>query len=148
MRIRAGKSQAEMAQRLALNIAWYADLEKHDDELASTLTLFKAMELASIFGISLHELLDAPPVVGERVALMDLPARILAHARREGMSVGQLEERLGWELQAFLDSPIQLATELPIRFFQEIAAALGINWLALVPDETMSGLPADRAPPP
>jgi transcriptional regulator with XRE-family HTH domain len=134
-RIRAGKSQAEMAQRLGLNIAWYADLETRDDELASTLTMFKAMELASIFGVTLHELLDEPPLADEHIAITELPDRIIAHAKREGISVEQLAERVGWELQEFLGSPVQLAAELPIRFFQALAAALGINWLALVPDE-------------
>ena len=135
LRIRAGKSQAEVAQRLELNAAWYADLERRDGELTSTLTIFKAMELASIFGVTLHELLDEPPPEGERIALVDLPDRILVHVKREGISVGQLEQRLGGELEAFLGSPVQLAAELPICFFQALAACLGINWLALVPDE-------------
>lgn len=134
-RVRAGKSQAEMAQRLALNEAWYADLEKHDGELASTLSLFKAMELASIFGVTLAELLDEPPVTDERIALIDLPDRILAHASRKGISVAQLEEQIGWELQDFVGAPVRSAAGLPIRFFQALAAAIGINWLALVPDE-------------
>lgn len=135
LRIRAGKSQAEMSQLLGLNPAWYSDLEKRDDELASTLTIFKAMELASIFGVTLHELLDEPPVAHERIALTELPERIIAHAKREGISVEQLEERVGWELHEFLGSPLQLAAEFPILFFQALSAALGINWLALVPDE-------------
>jgi DNA-binding XRE family transcriptional regulator len=136
MRIRAGKSQAEMAQRLGLNIAWYADLEARDDELTSTLTIFKAMELASIFGVTLPALLDEPPVADELIALMELPDRILAHAKREGISIEQLEERMGWELREFLGAPVQLAAEFPILFFQALAAALGINWLALIPEET------------
>ena len=135
IRVRAGKSQAEMAQRLELNEAWYADLERHDDELASTLTLFKAMEMASILGVTLAELLDEPPVTDKRIALIDLPARILAHASRKGISMAQLEEQVGWELQDFVGAPVSSAAELPIRFFQALAAALGINWLALVPDE-------------
>lgn len=134
-RIRAGKSQADLARTLDLNIAWYADLEARDEEFASTLTMFKAMELASILGVPLHELLDAPPVAGERIALMGLPDRILAHAKRAGISVEQLEGRVGWELREFLASPVQSAAEMPIEFFQAIAAALGINWLALVPVE-------------
>ena len=92
LRIRAGKSQADMAQRLDLNIAWYADLEKRDDELASTLTLFKAMELASIFGVTLPELMDEPAGAVERVELIELPGRIKAHLKRNGISIGQLEE--------------------------------------------------------
>jgi hypothetical protein len=39
------------------------------------------------------------------------------------------------ELGEFLKSPVQIAAELPILFLQAVAAALGINWLALVPDE-------------
>jgi transcriptional regulator with XRE-family HTH domain len=135
LRIRAGKSQADMAQRLGLNIAWYADLESRDEELASTLTIFKAMELASLLGVTLHELLDEPPLMDERIALMDLPERILAHAKRQGLSVEQMQERLGWELREFLDTPLSAAAELPIQFFRAVAATLGINWLALVPDE-------------
>lgn len=124
-----------MTQLLALNLAWYSDLEQRDDELASTLTIFKAMELASIFGVTLNELLDEPLVADERIALMELPDRIVAHAKHEGISVEQLEEQFGWELHEFLGSPVRLAAELPILFFQALAAALGINWLALVPDE-------------
>jgi DNA-binding XRE family transcriptional regulator len=65
IRVRAGKSQAEIAQRLGLNEAWYADLEQRDGELAASLTLFKAMELASLFGVTLHELIGAPIIAGE-----------------------------------------------------------------------------------
>jgi hypothetical protein len=93
------------------------------------------MELASLFGVTLHELLDEPPVADERIPIMELPDRILVHAKREGLSVEQLEKRVGWELHEFLGSPVQLAAEFPILFFQALAAALGINWLALVPDE-------------
>ena len=138
LRIRAGKSQAEMSQLLELNPAWYADLEHRDEELASTLTIFKAMELASIFGVSLHELLGAPPIGHVRIALMELPERIIAHAKREAISIEQLERQVDWELREFLASPVQMAAEFPVRFFQVLAAALGINWLALIPDENVT----------
>lgn len=127
-----------MSQLLELNPAWYADLEHRDEELASTLTIFKAMELASIFGVSLHELLGAPPIAHERIALMELPERIIAHAKREAISIEQLERQVGWELREFLACPVQMAAEFPVRFFQVLATALGINWLALIPDENVS----------
>jgi len=135
-RIRAGKSQADLAKSLDLNVAWYADLESRDEELAATLTMFKAMELASILGAPLHELLDEPPVTGEGMALIELPDHILAYAKYAGISLEQLEEQIGWELRNFIAHPIQGATELPIRFFQAVATLLGINWLRLVPDES------------
>lgn len=135
-RIRAGKSQADLAKSLDLNIAWYADVESRDGELAATLTMFKAMELASILEVPLQELLDAPPVSGKSITLIELPDHILAYAKHAGITVEQLEEQIGWELRDFIARPIQGATELPIRFFQAVATLLGINWLLLVPDES------------
>ena len=135
-RIRAGKSQADLAKSLDLDIAWYADLESRDDELAATLTIFKAMELASILGVQLHELLDAPPITGKGMTVIELPDHILAYAKHAGISVEQLGEQIGWELRNFIAHPIQGATELPIRFFQTVATLLGIDWLLLVPDES------------
>jgi transcriptional regulator with XRE-family HTH domain len=134
-RVRAGKSPGEVAERLGLNAAWYGDLEQHDDELASTLTLFQAMELASILGVRLRDLLSdrAPP--DESISLVDLPSRIAAHVAREGISIEQFEDEVGWELREFMTSPIKGAAELPILFLQAISAPLGINWLSLVPDE-------------
>jgi hypothetical protein len=118
-----------------LNAAWYADLEQHDDELASTLTLFQAMELASAVGVRLRDLVPESPAPDELIPLMELPDRIRAQMSRDGISIEQLEDRVGWELREFLDSPLRVAAELPIMFLQAIAAHLGINWLALVPDE-------------
>ena len=135
-RIRAGKSQVDVAKSLDLNIAWYADLESRDHEFAATLTMFKAMELASILGVKLHELLDAPPINGKGMTLIELPDQILAYAKHAGISVEQLEEQIGWELRNFIAHPIQGATELPIQFFQVVATLLGIDWLLLVPDES------------
>ena len=134
LRIRAGKSQAGMAQALGLNDAWYADIETRDDELASTFSLFKAMELAALLGVTLPELLDAPPVA-ERIDLIELPDRITAYAAQAGIPLAELEDRLGADLREFIAAPVQSAAELPIAFFQAVAALLGISWLALVPDE-------------
>jgi transcriptional regulator with XRE-family HTH domain len=135
LRIRAGKSQTEMAERLGLNVAWYADLERKDDQLAQTLTLFKAMELASLLGVTVHELLDQP-AVAQRIAILELPDRILDYARDAGISIEKLEENLGSDLSDFLASPLQSASELPILFFQKLATVLRLNWLALIPDES------------
>lgn len=133
-RIRAGKSRAEAAAHLALNPAWYDDLEQRDGELAATLTLFQGVALAEFFGLRLADLFGETVPDGERMALPDLPERIRAHLTAAGISLDRFEEQLGWELGPFLEAPVQLATELPIAFFQALAGALGLHWLLLVPD--------------
>lgn len=134
-RVRAGKGAAEVAERLGLNAAWYDDLERYDDELASTLTLFQAMDLASILGVRLRDLLDERPLDKESISIAELPARIQAQIASEGMSMEQFESQVGWELQEFLHSPLKAAAQLPIIFIQAVAGSLGIHWLSLVPDE-------------
>jgi transcriptional regulator with XRE-family HTH domain len=134
-RVRAGKSRREVAEHLGLNDAWYDDLEHHDDELASTLTLFQGVELASFLGVRLRDLLAEGRSPDELIALTELPSRITAHLTQSGMSVEQFEEEVGWDLREFLQSPLKLAAESPIMFLQTLAEHLGIDWLSLVPDE-------------
>ena len=134
LRIRAGRSKAEMVERLGLNAAWYEDLEAKDDELPSTLTLFQGMELASLLGVRLDELFSAGGAPAAHIALVELPERIRAHMAREGLSIEEFEERAGWAVSEFLDAPLQAAATLPILFFQSLASVLGIDWHLLIPD--------------
>jgi transcriptional regulator with XRE-family HTH domain len=135
-RVRAGKSAQQIAADLGVNDAWYCDLESHDDELASTLTLFQAQHLASLLGVRLQDLVaegTAPSI--RKLTLMDLPSMITELASSEGISMAEFENRVGWELQTFLQSPVKVAAESPIMFLQDLSAALGINWLSLLPEE-------------
>lgn len=134
-RVRSGKSPSEVATQLGLNDAWYHDLEHHDGELASTLTLFQAIELAHALGTQLHSLLGEVDIPEDRLALMELPQKIRAHLASTGVTLEQFEEQVGWELRDFLESPAKACAESPIIFLQALAAHLGINWLSLVPDE-------------
>jgi transcriptional regulator with XRE-family HTH domain len=134
-RVRAGKSPSEVAIHLGLNDAWYHDLEQHDDELTSTLTLFQAMELASILGVRLHDLVSEKAASDAPISLIDLPSVIGAHLARVGISIEKFEEQVGWELQEFMRSPLKVAAESPIMFLQALAEQLGVDWLSLVPDE-------------
>jgi transcriptional regulator with XRE-family HTH domain len=133
--MRSGKSRAEVAKRLGLNDAWYADLEQNDDELSATLTIFQAMQLATIIGVHLGDLLGEVAAPDEQISIMALPERINAHLTRAGICLEQFEDAVGWELREFLESPFKVTAELPIAFLQALAGQLGINWLSLIPDE-------------
>ena len=133
-RVRAGKSAGEVASHLGINEAWYQDLEHHDDELASTLTLFQAQELAAMLGVSLRDLFEGEALVGESIPLFSLPSYIEARISSEGITIAQFEDEVGWELSDFLRSPLKVAAESPLMFLQAVAQRLDIPWLSLVPD--------------
>jgi hypothetical protein len=134
-RVRAGKSRKEVTEHLRLNDAWYGDLEKYDEELTSTLTLFQAMELASFLGLGLRELVGGSDAPDEIISIVDLPSRIRSHIEQEGISVEEMENDVGWDIRDFLESPLKVAAESPISFLQAISEALGMNWVAMVPHD-------------
>jgi transcriptional regulator with XRE-family HTH domain len=135
LRVRAGKSKSDVAERLGLNAAWYDDLEHDDDALVSTLTLFQAIDLACVLGVGLAELVGDDPPPDERLPLMELPARIRDHLAREGLALETFEGRVGWPLGDFLDSPLTVTAEVPVAFLQALSANLGVDWLALIPED-------------
>ncbi len=137
-RIRAGRSKDDVVQRLGLNPAWYEDLERNDAELASTLTLFQTLDLASLLGVHVHELFPNRGAPASRIDLIDLPALVETHLAARGVSLLQLERHAGWPLEDFMRAPVQSAAELPLAFLQSLAATLGFDWLTLVPEAEKS----------
>jgi transcriptional regulator with XRE-family HTH domain len=134
-RVRAGKSAQQVASDLGLNDAWYSDLETYDDELASTLTLFQAHQLASLLGVGLPDLLVEDVQSAEKIGLLDVPSKIKAHISAEDLSIEDLEELVGWELKQFLESPVASAAEMPVSFLRDLSNHLGVSLLSLLIEE-------------
>jgi transcriptional regulator with XRE-family HTH domain len=133
-RVRAGRSAAGVAEALGIDAAWYADLERDDAELAATLNVFQALQLASILNVRLDELTGAPGR-GRRVALVELPGVIRSHAGMQ--SVAELSAKLGWDVGGLLEAPVETAAAVPLALLQTLAAYVGADWRYLVPaDDT------------
>jgi len=135
LRERSGKSDLEMAQLLGLNISWYCDLESHDDELVSTLSLSQATRFASLLGVKLYDLLGESPAPGSTIPISQLPERVRAATAQAEVSLEEFENRVGWKLGQFLDTPVQTAAERPVMFLQDLAAQLGLPWLSVIPND-------------
>ena len=130
-----GKSAQEVAADLGINDAWYADLERYDDELASTLTLFQAKHLATLVSAPLSDLLIENEHCARRVSLLDLPALIRTYIEAEQLSLEEFEDLIGWEVERFLESPVASAAEMPIAFLRDLSNHLDVSLLALLVDE-------------
>jgi len=134
-RIRAGKSRGDLAAQLQLNPAWVQDLERRDEELAATLSLFQAMELAAAVGTDLRTLFaDASPA-SPHVSIIELPGLVRALLHRERRTVEDLGDEIGWDLARLMEAPLQAATEMPLAFLQAVSVRLGVPWLALIAED-------------
>jgi transcriptional regulator with XRE-family HTH domain len=132
-RIRLALTEAGLAEELGLTIAAYGDLETHQDELATCVTLEQATKLSLLLHVPLLELLSEhkPP---EALPLPTEVANVVsAHINASGVSVESLEESIGWELRAFLEEPSRIAPSLPVMFFQALAGAIHALPLSLIP---------------
>ncbi len=138
-RIRAGKSREDLAAELQLNPTWLQDLERRDDELAATLSIFQAMELAAAVGTDLRTLFADDTPAGPHVSIIELPERVRARLTDEGITVEALSDQLGWDVAPLMESPLQAATEMPLAFLQEVAGRLGISWLSLIAEDGEQG---------
>lgn len=133
LRTRLGKSELEMSKLLGINIHWYHALELHDDELESTLSLKKVKHLATLLGVKMGDLIGVSGEATGVIPLEQLPHRIYSCAKSESLSLQQFEDHVGWRLTAFLDDPVEIGLGLPIIFFQDLAAVLGVPWISLLP---------------
>jgi len=122
-----------MAHLLGINIHWYYDLERHDDELIATLSLAQALQLATQLGVSLHDMLEVSFRPEDAVMLQDLPKLIEGHLASDGITVDEFSDRIGWDLARFLAAPVEVGFGLPIMFFQDLADGLGIPWPDVLP---------------
>jgi transcriptional regulator with XRE-family HTH domain len=128
-----GKSDVEVAERLGVNDASYADLELHDDELTSVLSLSQAMTLASILNVSLDSLLGVEGFRGDDLPFTELPRLIKSRLSSSEISFEDFEDEVGWQLDQFMESPLRTALGCPIMFLQDLAKGLALDWRAIIP---------------
>jgi transcriptional regulator with XRE-family HTH domain len=126
-------SAVTLAEALGISVEAYDDLEQHQDELATSVTLEQATRLATRLGTPLLELLTEHKPPWATPSPIQVAARIATHLAGTGRSLESLEEVAGWELQGFLAQPLLVARGQPIMFFQDLAKALQAAPFSLIP---------------
>jgi hypothetical protein len=140
LRERRGLTTAEIAARVGMPEPWVRDLEAEDEELYCNITLADLQRLAGVLGASAAELLLAEPGTGERVAFAGVVARLRSTLAASGESAEEFGERVGWEVDRVLETPEDRWHWCPEEL-RDIAAGLGIDWVAALPG------PYDSPPP-
>ncbi len=135
LRVESGISDVNVAEQLGLSINEYGDLEAYDNEITDTVSLKTANNLASLFHISLLQLLA--PEKGhwpeEQYSAQMMAKKALEVIKKEGISIEEAEEQVGWYLKEFLSNPESFIEENPIMFIKDLANFIGIQWLDAIP---------------
>jgi transcriptional regulator with XRE-family HTH domain len=126
-RERCGKTPAEMAAAMGMNLPSYYDLEGCDD-LYTSVSLQDIFQMCRLLGISPSYLFTRQETSpDDAIRPADLVVAIQRYCTEHQISVADFENEVGWELQSFLQDP-QVGWEWNIDCIRDISKQLGLDW--------------------
>jgi len=122
-----GVGFAEAAAALDISFPAYVDLERYDDEIVTALSFRQVVVLSELLALDLRKFFGG----SERHRTFDELADQL-RARLADRSLADLEDEIGWELGAQLESPALFA-DYPLDALADIAGAVDADWRDFLP---------------
>jgi hypothetical protein len=105
----------------------YRDIESYDDEITSVLSFRDVVALGRLLGLDLRRLFGADDKL---VTFEELAEAI--RGRLGETPLQQLEDEVGWELEAVLSDPSDFS-DFTLDGLADVSAPLGIDWRHLLP---------------
>lgn len=133
LRIKAGKDTGNLADAIGISGTWFDELEEEDGLLEDSLDLEQIRKLALLLNVGMAHLLTGSPLP-PGIAPIDFKA-LARHLRRRletEASLESLEERIGWDLGAFLKRPDTEGWGQRVVFFQAVCLELKLDWLGVL----------------
>jgi transcriptional regulator with XRE-family HTH domain len=131
LRLKSGRTEQEMARELGLTVHSYSDLEHHDEEIESAVSLAQAIKLATLLGTDLLTLLGETEIP-VRMPIARVRSALIAQLGSSGEAKELMEDTLNWDLGPFLEGSEQWTTVYTIEFVRQLATAIGIDWQVLL----------------
>ena len=127
LRLESGRSELELANELGLTVDGYYDLEQHDSEFESVLSIAQALKLAQLLGTNVLGLLgeDEQPL---KVPIARVRSALAAHLGSSAEAKEALEDVIDWDLGPFLDGSDAWMSVYTIEFIKKMATAIEVDW--------------------
>ena len=132
-RERLDLSLADVAGQLGVVTSEYWDIEFHHDEAFSCFSIVELRKIATILATPLETLLFGSDFgkPTERISPAVVVERLHALAASEGLTIEQLGDRIGWELESVMADPEAL-WELNLYGLSDVCHAIGVDWVAVL----------------
>jgi len=127
-----GKSVEEMAALVGLNVPSYYDLESYADEVLSSLSIREFARLCKLLKISPRDLFaEECQTEQDGTVVNSLAAKIRSYMETQEITLAEFEERVGWDVGAFLESPIEIVTDrYNLEALIDIGKEVRFNWVS------------------
>jgi len=133
-RLLVGLSEKEVAHRLGIGLDSYWDLEFHDDEIFTVVSLKTLEQLGRVLQVEPRVLLLGPEAerFQETVTFAEISTRLANQLTERGLTADQLGDIIGWDIVKILRDPNALWDYYVDTLF-DISKSLGICWIDAVP---------------
>jgi transcriptional regulator with XRE-family HTH domain len=131
LRLKSGLRTEDLASALGLTTHSYTDLEQHDDELESAISIAQALKLAELLHTDLLSLLGETEIP-VKMPIARVRAALNTQLGKSAEAKELLEDTLNWDLGPFLEGSDAWTTVYTIEFVRRLATAIEIDWHVLL----------------
>jgi transcriptional regulator with XRE-family HTH domain len=131
LRVKSGRTEQELASELGLTIQSFCDLERHDEELDSAVSISQALKLAKLLNTDLLTLLGETEIP-VRMPIARVRSALNAQLGKSAEAKELMEDTLNWDLGPFLEGSDEWTTVYTIDFLRQLARAIEVDWQVLL----------------
>jgi transcriptional regulator with XRE-family HTH domain len=131
LRVKSGRTEQELATELGLTIHSYRDLEQHDEELESAVSMAQALKLAKLLDTDLLALLGETEIP-VKMPIARVRSALNAQLGNSAEARELMEDTINWDLGPFLEGSDEWTTVYTIDFVRQLAIAIEVDWQVLL----------------
>jgi hypothetical protein len=130
-RLKLDRSEPELANELGITVHSYRDLEQHDEELESAVSLGQALKLANLLHTDLLTLLGETEIP-VKMPIARVRSALSAQLGKSAEAKELMEDTLDWDLGPFLEGSAEWTTVYTVDFVRRLATAIEVDWQVLL----------------
>lgn len=131
LRLKSGRTEQELAGELGLTIHSYCDLEQHDEEIESAVSIAQALKLANLLHTELLTLLGETEIP-VKMPIARVRSALNAQLGNSAEAKELMEDAINWDLGPFLEGSDEWTTVYTIDFVRQLAIAIEVDWQVLL----------------
>jgi transcriptional regulator with XRE-family HTH domain len=131
LRLKSGRTEQELAIELGLTIHSYFDLEQHDEELESAVSIAQALKLANLLHTELLALLGETEIP-VKMPIARVRSALKAQLGNSAEATELMQDTINWDLGPFLEGSDEWTTVYTIDFVRQLAMAIEVDWQVLL----------------